>query len=113
MPWCSVSLHFIFLHFIVRGTYSLYPFCECVWFLLCLEPACKTRVAELGPLWNTGKEILFENRIKRKKGGWWKSCSWGFPSQDPVKWTWMEDPGFPRGGRISGLAAVFTSRGKI
>lgn len=69
MPCCSVFLHFIFLHLIVGGTYSLYPFCECVWFLLCLEPACKTRVAVLGSLCNTGKEFLFENGIKRKKGG--------------------------------------------
>lgn len=58
MPWCSVLLHFIILHLVVGGTYLLYLICKWVLFLLCLNPACKTRVAVVGSLCDTGKEML-------------------------------------------------------
>lgn len=61
---------FVFYHLAsyCGRNYFLYPFCECVLFLLCLNAACKSRVADLGGCGVTQAEFLFENSIKRKKG---------------------------------------------
>lgn len=110
MPWCSVFLHFIILPLTVGGNYLLYPFCECVLFLLCLNPACKTRVAELGGCGGVivqhrqrgAAQIGFENSMEKEKGS--------IVEMAPilgiflpkilfkVDLAWMEDPGFPTGG---------------